>query len=120
MSKRLNASKIAKQPLLKKNIARFLAKAELTLSEEEFSMEEMLFSGHRGFISYNEKDLVKLLERWASLAADRARNIELEREAAKTSNLYRWTNDTEEKAVIQLAKEGNKLLNDLMDEILLS
>src|ERR1019366_6891924 len=61
--KRLDASKIAKQPKLKKDIAKFLAECEANWDEVKVPIVDILFRGRRGYINMNEGDLLRLFEK---------------------------------------------------------
>lgn len=61
--RRYNSKRIAKQPLLKKNMAKFCAHVDVKYNMgKKPDMEEILAHGHRGYISMSEDDLAKAFD----------------------------------------------------------
>lgn len=61
--RRYNSKQIAKQPLLKKNMAKFCAHVDVKYNTEKRpDMEEILANGHRGYISLSEDNLAKTFD----------------------------------------------------------
>lgn len=55
--RRFNAKKIANTPSLKKRMAKFIAQYDT--EKQNYSLVEMLAFGHRGYISFSEKELCR-------------------------------------------------------------
>lgn len=60
IKRRYSAAKIAKTPSLKKKLANFIARYDL--KKQQYDMTDMLAYGHRGYISYDEKELCKIFD----------------------------------------------------------
>lgn len=122
MKRRLNANKIAKQPKLKKDMALFVAKCEVRWGNKpDISTVDLLWKGHRGFISYSEKDLMKIFEKYHALVEQKY--TEEKREADKENNdpmnkKYRYVHRVDA-ALEELYNLGSVVMDAMIDDILL-
>lgn len=120
MKRRLNAARIAKVPKLKKDIARWNAQFDITVGESKASIEDMLTNGHRGYVSYEDKKLVRLLEqRFNQLQQMKKEFEENVREQEEKGRHYRWHPSEKEFRYKSLMESALKIMDDLMDEVLL-
>jgi len=94
----------------------FLARCAVQFNEEKPNLEELLWKGHRGYISYNEKDLVKLFEKQFSKVekAHATYAKEVDKKRSEVWGFFRG-NPT----LIELHKQGKTIMDDLVDEIIL-
>lgn len=125
MSKRrLNANKVAKQPKLKKDMAEFVASCEVRYNAEghKYNLVDLLWKGHRGFISFNEKELTKQFEKWYYKLEDDLKEIEADKIEREKSDPWRrgghWESE-HDKNLRLLYELGKKVMDDVVDNILL-
>jgi len=118
--KRLDASKIAKQPKLKKDMAKFVAKCVVTLTpmEDRPSLEDLLYKGHRGFISINDGDLLRHFEKWHAQVERDLNNLN-EGLAKKDGPIFRWNVESQIKVLKELYEISSVIMSDTIDEVLL-
>ena len=111
-----DASRIAKQPKLKKDIAKWLATCVTRHSDADSrpSLEDILYKGHRGFISYHENDLLRHFEKWHANLHQKLDNME------KVNSKQSWGfSATETKELKVLVAEGDTIMSNIVDEVLL-
>jgi|SRR5581483_2048424 len=117
--RRLRYDKLAKQSAIKKEVAYFVAKYTAhTHDPDAPSYIDVLAKGHRGFLSYDEKGLVKLFEKaYDALEAKRNAYLEEKQKAEASGTGRYWDREpTEDKT---LFSEAEKLMRDLMENIVL-
>ena len=69
--RRFNTKKIANTPSLKKKMAKFCAYVEVKYNKPNY--EEIIYKGHRGFISFSEDDLAKEFDKRMQIIRDKLR-----------------------------------------------
>lgn len=113
--RRFNSKKIANTPSLKKRIARFCAEIEVKYNKPDYM--EMLYKGHRGFISFSEDDLAKEFDKRMQIIRDKysvqvANNKEREKD--------RWYRKGDEFVELELwYEEGVAIANEIFEETFL-
>ena len=110
-ARRYNASKLAKQSALKKDVSYFIAGCDQVFGMAP-TLVELLAKGHRGYMSYNEKELVKLFEKYLS-ALELREEIEIKERAAEGFTRYGKANSP------GLLEKGRELMKELVENVIL-
>lgn len=115
--KRCNAKKIAKIPSLKRRIARFCADYYSKYDNSGFVLEEILFSGHRGFVSFAEDDLGKTFDKcYEAMRPMYEEVVKRKQEDSKK----RWSRQSDSDAQIELFyEEATSIANEIFEDTLL-
>lgn len=112
--RRYNAKKIANTPALKKRMAKFCAHVEMTHCRPNY--EEMLFKGHRGFVSYSEDDLAKEFDKRLQIVRDKYSELKAVQDGLKEGE-YRSMSFTNTYAEITLwYEEGVNIANEIFED----
>lgn len=111
--RRFNSKKIANTPSLKKRMAKFCATMEIKYSKPNY--EEMLYKGHRGFISYSEDDLAKEFDKKLQILRDKYSVSKAKDDKEKTES--RWYRQSDEFVELTLwYEEGTLIANEIFEE----
>lgn len=111
--RRLNFSKVAKQPKLKKELSMFLAEYEVATKDIKYNVVDLLAYGHRGYVSHDERYLTKKFEQAVSDLETRKQTYEENKKNKPTwMGEQRWN-------LQPLLDKSTPLMQDLMDEVLL-
>jgi len=115
--RRLNAKKIAKQPLLKKQMAQFCAQIDVEFGSREAKDELLLAAlanGNRGFISMDEAKLGKEFDKRIEMLRTRYSELKKADEEAKNGRYYRVS---EQFVRFELwYEEGVRIANEVFEE----
>lgn len=119
MSKRrFNAKKIANTPSLKKAMARFCAHVDIEFTEQKPNYAELLYKGHRGYISYSEDDLAKEFDKRLEIV--RSKYSVMKANEDKRAN-DRWYRKSDQFAEVELwYEEAVDIANQIFEEQFLS
>lgn len=110
---RYNSKKIANTPSLKKRIARFCAQMDVKYTKPDY--EEMLYKGHKGFISYSEDDLAKEFDKKLQLLRDKYGVMKAQDDKQKVE--ARWYRQSDEFVEVALwYEEGTLIANEIFEE----
>lgn len=111
--RRFNAKKIANTPSLKKRMAKFCAHVEVKYSKPNY--EEMIYKGHRGFISYSEDDLAKEFDKRMQIIRDKYSVLKVKDDKDKVES--RWYRQSDELVELTLwYEEGVEIANEIFEE----
>lgn len=111
--RRFNSKKIANTPSLKKRMAKFCAQMEVKYAKPNY--EEMLYKGHRGFISYSEDDLAKEFDKKLQLLRDKYSAMKVVDDKQKVE--ARWYRQSDEFVELSLwYEEGTFIANEIFEE----
>ena len=111
--RRYNSKKIANTPSLKKRMARFCS--QMTVKYDKPNYEEILFKGHRGFISYSEDDLAKQFDKQLMILRDKYSVLKVADD--KQQKEARWYRQTDEFTELTLwYEEGVSIANEVFEE----
>ena len=110
--RRFNAKKIANTPSLKKRMARFCAQMHLKYDKPNY--EEMLYKGHRGFISYSEDDLGKEFDKQLSIIREKYSAHKADDDKRKND---RWYRQSDQMVGLELYyEEAVSIANEIFEE----
>ncbi len=113
--RRFNTKQIAKQPLLKKRMAKFCSYVEIKYSPVKPNYEEILTNGHRGYISYSEDDLAKEFDKKLNILRDKYNVMKAQDDKNKIEQ--RWYRQSEEFVDITLwYEEAVEIANEIFEE----
>lgn len=115
MSKRrYNAKKIANTPQLKKRMAKFCATVDVSFQDTKVDIAEILYKGHRGFISLSEDDLAKEFDKRLEFMRDKYGAAVKE---DQDNQKGRWYRKSDHFANIELwYEEGANIANEIFEE----
>ena len=115
---RYNNKKIANTPSLKKAMARFCAQMMVKYNKPNY--EELLYKGHRGFISFSEEDLAKEFDKQLMILRDKHTEIvEIDNEFYKKTFSQinvRQPYSYERTELERFYQEGIKIANDVFED----
>ena len=110
--RRFNAKKIANTPSLKKRMAKFCAFVEVKWSKPDY--EEMMYKGHRGFISFSEDDLAKEFDKRLQIIRDKYGALKVNDDEDKNRRFYRKSDELVELELWY--EEAVTIANEIFEE----
>lgn len=113
--RRYDAKKIAKSPLLKKRMAKFCAEVAITWELQKVNdYKEILFAGHRGYISYSEDDLCKEFDKKLEILRDRYSKLKASEDKKRNDRWFRPDPTFDE--ITMWYEEGVEIANEVFEE----
>jgi hypothetical protein len=110
--RRFNAKKIANTPSLKKRMAKFCAEMDVKYTKPDYL--DILYKGHRGFISYSEDDLAKEFDKKLSILREKYSIMKANDDTSKNGRFYRKSDDFVELELWY--EEGVSIANEIFEE----
>lgn len=113
--RRYNSKKIANTPSLKKRTAQFCAEIDAKFGSKDINLIDILYKGHRGYISYHEDDLAKEFDKRIELLRDKYSAAKVHEDKRKEGS--RWYRQSDEFAQLELwYEEGVNIANEIFEE----
>lgn len=116
-SRRYNEKKIASTPLLKKQMAAFCAQFDVAYcSNKDAILQTALFKGHRGYVSYSDKDLAKEFDKRIEMLRDKYSLYKKSEDERKVSRGKYYYEDNKFVEVTIFYEEGVRIANEVFEE----